>query len=128
MAHLTIGKLAAEAGVNVETVRYYQRIGLLAEPEKDGGVRHYGEPHLARLRFIRRGKDAGFSLDEVRELLNLDEVSERDRIRELAGQRLHVIEARIADMQQLAGQLQELIRQCERTAEGSCCPIIETFS
>lgn len=128
MAHLTIGKLAAEAGVNVETVRYYQRIGLLVEPQKDGGVRHYGEPHLARLWFIRRGKDAGFTLDEVRELLDLDEVSERDRIRELAGQRLNAIEARIADMQQLAGQLQELIRQCEQTAAGSCCPIIETFS
>ena len=127
VAALTIGKLAAVAGVNVETVRYYQRIGLLDEPPKDGGVRRYGEAHVARLRFIRRGKDAGFSLEEIRELLDLDESSERERIRHLASQRLHMIEARIAAMQQLAGQLRTLIHECEGRPESPCCPIIKTL-
>lgn len=126
-AALTIGKLAAAGRVNVETVRYYQRIGLLEEPARVGGVRHYGNAHLARLRFIRRGKEAGFSLEEIRELLDLDESSERERIRELAGQRLRVIEARIAGMQQLAAQLKTLIRECEGHPESPCCPIIKTL-
>ena len=128
MNTLTIGKLAAAGGVNVETVRYYQRIGLLAEPEKAGGFRHYGDDELARLRFIRRGKDAGFSLEEIRELLDLDAVSERERVRSLAGQRLHAIEGRIADLQALAAHLRTLIHQCEERPEGECCPILLTLT
>jgi len=128
MTALTIGKLAAASAVNVETVRYYQRIGLLAEPGKNGGFRYYGPTHLARLHFIRRGKDAGFSLEEIRELLELDEVSDRERVRSLATQRLQAIEARVIDMQALAEQLKVLIEQCEQRAEGECCPILETFS
>lgn len=128
MADFTIGKLAAAAGVNVETVRYYQRQGLLREPEKNGGFRHYGSDHLTRLRFIRRAKDAGFSLEEIRTLLDLDDVTERGRIRDLARHRLGEIEARMADLQQLARQLRSLIDQCEHSAVDQCCPIIETFS
>lgn len=128
MGALTIGKLAAAAEVGVETVRYYQRIGLLSEPEKAGAVRHYGEEHLERLRFIRRAKDAGFTLEEIRELLGLDEVSERAKIRALATQRLDAIRARIADMQLLAGDLEQLIERCEHSSAEQCCPIIQTFS
>jgi MerR family mercuric resistance operon transcriptional regulator len=128
MSALTIGKLAAETGVNVETVRYYQRIGLLREPEKTGGFRHYGPDHLARLRFIRRAKEGGFSLEEIRSLLELDEVTERGRIRALAQHRLAEIEQRMVDMQALAEHLRQLIDRCEHATPDDCCPIIETFS
>lgn len=128
MKNLTIGKLAASTGVNVETVRYYQRIGLLAEPERVGSFRHYGEEHAERLRFIRRAKDAGFTLEEIRELLGFDEVTERNHIRALAQHRLEAIEERMADMQKLAAQLKQLIDRCEHSAAESCCPIIQTFS
>lgn len=128
MKPLTIGHLAASVGVNVETIRYYQRIGLLEEPERQGGFRYYGEAHEERLHFIRRGKDAGFSLDELRDLLTLDQATERKHIRALASRRLAAMEAKMADMQTLAQQLRELIRECERSPEVACCPIIRTFS
>lgn len=124
---LTIGKLAGMAHVNVETVRYYQRIGLLDEPEPQGAYRHYGYEHVQQLQFIRRAKDAGFSLDEIRELLQLDAVADRSRIRTLASSRLVDIETRIRDMQALALRLKTLIAQCADEAGSPCCPIVETF-
>lgn len=124
---MTIGKLAAAAGVNVETVRYYQRIGLLAEPAGDGGYRRYGEDALRALQFIRRAKDAGFSLEEVGELLRLDAVSDRHRIHDLASERLAGLEARLRDLEGLAQRLRELVRRCEVEDGGGCCPIVETF-
>lgn len=127
MSELTIGKLAAAAGVNVETVRYYQRIGLLEEPAAQGSYRHYGAQHLQQLQFIRRAKEAGFALEEIRELLQLDAVSDRARIRGLASERLADIEQRIADMQALADRLRTLVAQCADEAGSPCCPIVETF-
>src|SRR6218665_3983589 len=94
---LTIGRLAQAADVNVETVRYYQRIGLLGEPEAQGAYRQYGDEHLQQLQFIRRAKEAGFSLEEIRELLQLDDVADRARIRQLASSRLADIDTRIRD-------------------------------
>lgn len=127
MSRLTIGRLAAAAGVNVETVRYYQRIGLLEEPAPEGSYRYYGPDHLQALQFIRRAKEAGFSLDEVRELLQLDAVSDRRRIHDLASDRLADLEKRIADLQALAQRLRRLVTQCEAEPQGACCPIVETF-
>lgn len=124
---MTIGKLAAAAGVNVETVRYYQRIGLLAEPSAGGGYRQYGDDALQALQFIRRAKDAGFSLEEVGELLRLDAVSDRRRIHDLASERLADLEARLRDLEALAVRLRELVRRCETEAGSGCCPIVETF-
>lgn len=124
---MTIGKLAAAAGVNVETVRYYQRIGLLAEPAGSSGYRQYGDDALQALLFIRRAKEAGFSLDEVGELLRLDAVSDRHRIHDLASERLADLEARLRDLEALARRLRELLRRCETEAGGGCCPIVETF-
>lgn len=132
MSDMTIGKLAAHAGVNVETIRYYHRIGLLAEPVRQGSYRHYADSDLQQLQFIRRAKDAGFTLEEIRELLHLDAVADRVRIRGLASVRLQDIEARIQDMQALASRLHTLIVRCE-SEQGAdeqgaaCCPIVETF-
>lgn len=127
MSRMTIGRLAAAAGVNVETVRYYQRIGLLEEPAPEGSYRYYGPAHLQTLQFIRRAKEAGFSLDEVRELLQLDAVSDRRRIHDLASDRLDDLEKRIADLQALAQRLRTLVTQCEKEPRDACCPIVETF-
>lgn len=127
MIDMTIGKLAAQAGVNVETVRYYQRIGLLAEPVKEGSYRHYADQDLQQLHFIRRAKEAGFSLEEIRELLHLDAVADRARIRTMAALRLEDIELRIRDMQALATRLKTLVTQCADEKGHECCPIVETF-
>lgn len=127
MSDMTIGKLAAQADVNVETVRYYHRIGLLTEPPRTGSYRHYGDEDLQHLHFIRRAKEAGFSLEEIRELLHLDAVTDRGRIRAMAALRLQDIQARIQDMQMLAARLQDLVSQCADEKNHACCPIVETF-
>lgn len=127
MSGMTIGRLATVAGVNAETVRYYQRIGLLGTPAPQGSYRHYDDAHLQQLQFIRRAKEAGFSLEEIRELLHLDAVADRRRIRMLASHRLADIEHRVHDLQALAQRLQALIAQCEDEQGSACCPIVETF-
>ncbi len=124
---MTIGKLASSAGVNVETVRYYQRIGLLETPPAKAGYRQYGDAHLQSLHFIRRAKDAGFALEEIRELLLLDAVRDRGKIHDLASRRLADLEARLHDMQALAHRLRSLVERCESENGQGCCPIVETF-
>ncbi|MCC2636880.1 MAG: MerR family transcriptional regulator [Moraxellaceae bacterium] len=124
---MTIGKLAGSAGVNVETVRYYQRIGLLEMPPTTAGYRQYGEAHLQALHFVRRAKDAGFALEEIRELLLLDAVRDRGKIHDLASQRLADLEGRLRDMQALAQRLRSLVARCESENGNGCCPIVETF-
>lgn len=126
-AQMTIGKLAKAASVGVETVRYYQRTGLLAEPAPQGAYRYYGAEYLQQLRFIRRAKDAGFSLDEIRQLLHMDAIKDRNKIHAMASHRLSDIETRIKDMQALANRLKSLMVQCEEEKPGACCPIVETF-
>lgn len=128
MAGLTIGKLADTANVNVETVRYYQRIGLLPVPESLSGYRQYTDEHMQRLQFIRHAKEAGFTLEEIHSLLHLDAIRDRNRIRELAERRLLDIKQRITDMQKLVLKLEDLVGQCANE-KGSdvCCPIVETF-
>src|SRR5690349_13479119 len=91
---LTIARLAAAAGVGVETVRYYQRRGLLPVPASLGEVRRYDESDVRRLRFIRRAQAAGFTLEEIGELLALDRTGDRARVRHLAGARLAALDAK----------------------------------
>lgn len=129
-ARLNIGRLASATGTKVVTVRYYEKIGLLPAPARTAaGYRVYAAAHLDRLRFIRRARDLGFTLEEVRALLALaarreDECAGVDRI---AAQHLADVEAKIADLERLAGELRRLIRCCEggRIAE---CRIIEALS
>lgn len=123
----TIGGLAKAAGVGVETVRYYQRRGLLPEPPRPPGeVRRYGEADLKRLRFIRSAQAAGFTLAEIAELLALDRTSDRARVREIATERLSELDEKIAELRQAREALARLAKTCASGSAGPC-PIIEAF-
>lgn len=116
MAPLTIGRLADEAGVHVETVRYYERRGLLAPPPRTAsGYRQYGEADVWRLDFIRRAKDLGFTLAEVGTLLETDARGERsaDRVLATAAARLAAIEQQVADLTATRARLRALLAVCE---------------
>ena len=126
MNPMTIGKLASAGGVGVETVRFYQRRGLLAEPERAGGVRRYGSDDVRRLRFIRSAQTAGFTLEEIRELLALDAGCDHARARELANKRIAALTAKIAEMAAARTSLKRLARQCS-AAKVEPCPIISAF-
>jgi MerR family mercuric resistance operon transcriptional regulator len=123
---LTIGGLAAAGGVGVETVRFYQRKGLLQTPTRKTGIRRYGREDVRRLRFIKQAQTAGFTLAEVKELLELDAGEDRPRARELAAVRLEALAAKIAELRRARDALQRLAREC---AEGSTgrCPILASF-
>jgi len=123
----TIGGLAKAAGVGVETVRYYQRRGLLPEPPRPPGeVRRYGDEDVRRLRFIRSAQAAGFTLAEIKELLDLDASDDRARARELAEARVAAIDEKIAELQQARDALAGLATACARTRAGAC-PILTAF-
>ena len=123
---LTIARLGAAAGVGVETVRYYQRRGLLDVPASAGGVRRYDEGDVRRLRFIRRAQAAGFTLEEISELLALDRTDDRARVRQLAGERLAALDARIAELESSRAALERLRATCASGDKGPC-PILEAF-
>ena len=123
---LTIGKLAAAGGVGVETVRYYQRRGLLDMPGRADGIRRYGSDDLSRLRFIRQAQAAGFTLEEIKELLDLDASEDRARARELAGARVKALDLRIADLQRARDALRRLAKECGSGSAGPC-PILASF-
>ena len=123
---LTIGKLAAAGGVGVETIRYYQRRGLLDMPGRADGIRRYGSDDLRRLRFIRQAQAAGFTLEEIKELLDLDASEDRARARELAGARVKALDLRIADLQRARDALRRLAKECGSGSAGPC-PILASF-
>jgi MerR family mercuric resistance operon transcriptional regulator len=125
-APMTIARLGAAAGVGVETVRYYQRRGLLPVPASAGAVRRYDNEDVRRLRFIRRAQAAGFTLDEIGELLALDRTDDRARVRELAGERLAALDARIAELESSRAALERLRATCASGRKGPC-PILEAF-
>ena len=123
---LTIGKLAAAAGVGVETVRFYQRKGLLEQPARDGGIRRYGGEEVRRLRFIKRAQAAGFTLEEIRELLALDATDDRSRARALARTRIAALNAKLAELERARDALQRLAQECGEGSQGPC-PILASF-
>ena len=126
MNALTIGKLAAGAGVGVETIRYYQRRGLLHEPDRASGVRRYGEEDIRRLRFIRSAQAAGFTLEQIRELLELDASDDRTRARALAQQQIGVLDRKIAELAEARRALAHLADECGSSIRGPC-PILLAF-
>ena len=130
MAAMSIAELARSAGVGVETVRYYQRRGLLDDPRphKTGvaGIRHYGPDETRRLRFIRSAQTAGFTLEEIAELLRLDSGNDRARAREMARARIATLDAQIADLQRARKSLAGLAKECASGSSGPC-PIIASF-
>lgn len=123
---LTIGRLAESGGVGVETIRFYQRRGLLETPTRDSGIRRYGSADVRRLRFIREAQVAGFTLEEIRELLDLDSTSDRPRARELAAARIMALDARIAELGRARDMLQQLAKECGKDKSGPC-PILQSF-
>jgi MerR family mercuric resistance operon transcriptional regulator len=125
-APLTIGKLAEAGGVGVETVRFYQRRGLLETPGRDGGFRRYGPEDARRLRFIRKAQGAGFTLAEIKELLELDAGHDRNRARELARARIEALNAKIAELESARNALQRLATECGGGGRGPC-PILKSF-
>lgn len=126
---LTISRFAAAGGVGVETVRFYHRRGLLPLPRAVASrkVRYYGPGNLARLRFIRRAQQLGFTLDEVAALLDLDSGQSCSTARGLAEQKLADVEARLRDLQALQHHLRALVEQCRTTLGTVRCPLIEAL-
>lgn len=123
---LTIGKLAAAGGVGVETIRFYQRKGLLDQPTRESGIRRYGSGDLRRLRFIRKAQTAGFTLEQIKELLALDSGLDQQRARELAMARIGDLNLRIAELMRAREALQRLSKECAEGATGPC-PILSAF-
>lgn len=123
---MKIGEFARAGGVNVETIRYYQRRGLLAEPPRDHGPRRYGADDLDRLRSIRAAQMAGFTLDEISTLLNL-ETSDRSAAQALANSRIAALDEKIATLQTMRAALMRLSEACAAEDTGPC-PIIAAFN
>ena len=125
---MRIGELARTVDVNVETIRYYQRIGLLEPPDKPyGGMRSYKDEDLQRLRFIRRAQQLGFSLDDIRELLELSS-SDCERVEKLAVEKLSLVKAKLRQLRRIESVLAKTVEQCARRKNNQPCPIIKTLS
>jgi MerR family copper efflux transcriptional regulator len=129
-ATLSIGAVAKRAGVAIDTIRYYEREGLLPEPaRRPSGYRSYGEGTVAQLRFIRRAKTLGFTLEEIRELLALSADRQRGvkAVKQRAQRRLAEIEARIAELERVRAGLAELIAACPGHGAPEQCPILRAL-
>ena len=127
---LTIGRIAQSAGVAIDTIRFYEREGLLPEPRRrPSGYREYDQSAVSRLRFIRRAKDLGFTLEEIRELLALsaDRHVGVEGVRERAAARLRAIDDRIAELQRVRAGLAELVDACPGHGAPEDCPILKAL-
>jgi Hg(II)-responsive transcriptional regulator len=125
---MRIGELARSVGVNVETIRYYQRIGLLGLPQRPyGGTRCYGNEDLKKLRFIRRAQQIGFSLEDIRALLELSS-SDCKQVGRLAAEKLNLVHAKLRELRRIESVLAKTVEHCARRKGKQPCPIIETLS
>ena len=126
---LTIGILAKRGSVNVETIRYYQRRGLLQEPSKpSGGFRLYPQESVKRVLFIKKSQSLGFTLEEILGLLDLDERKACLETRGIAAHKLELIEQKIADLSKIRKSLSRLVRACDASSAGAPCPIIHLLA
>lgn len=124
----TISKAAQRAGVGIETIRYYQRRGLIEEPAKPvEGYRLYPEQTIARVRFIKRAQELGFSLNEVKTLVELGDEKCLET-RDLAVLKLELVQTKIRDLQSIENNLRDLIRYCDTRREDEACPIYYSIS
>lgn len=125
MENLTIGALAKAAGVNVETIRFYQRKGLLPEPDKPyNGIRRYAEADVTRVRFVKSAQRLGFSLDEVAELLQLEDGTHCDEASSLAERKLQDVREKMTDLARMEAVLSELVCACHARKGNVSCPLI----
>jgi len=128
-AGFTIGDAAEAAGVGIETVRYYERRGLVPRPGRaPGAYRRYGGDHVGRIRFIKRAQSLGFSLEEIATLLELEDGTDRRSIRRIAAARLDETRRRIADLKRIERVLGHLLHECEAHARAPRCPIIAAIT
>ncbi len=128
LENLTIGAFASAAGVSVETIRFYQRKGLLAEPDKpSGSIRRYGETDVTRVRFVKSSQRLGFSLAEVTELLKLEDGAHCDEAREQAEGKLADVRIKLADLRRIERVLAELVERCCVATGQVRCPLIEAL-
>ena len=126
--NLTIGALAAEAGVNVETIRFYQRKSLLPEPERPyGSIRRYGLAEVSRVRFIKAAQRIGFTLDEIAQLLQLEDGTQCAQARNIAEQKLADVRHRLADLQRMEAALTDLVDRCTAGRGKVTCPLIASL-
>ncbi len=126
--NLTIGAFARAGDVNVETIRFYQRKGLLAEPDRPyGSIRRYGPTDVARVRFIKSAQRMGFSLDEVAQLLQLEDGTHCHEAAELAEHKLADVRARLADLTRMEATLSDLVGKCKSQSGNVCCPLIASL-
>ncbi len=124
---LTIGRLAKLVGVNIETIRYYQRIGLITKPATPvSGYRKYSYKVAENIRFIKRAQRLGFSLQEIADLLNIGD-GHCDNVRVRAEEKRNKIEQQIKDLQMLSTTLDKLIHECYSGKKGQHCPIVESL-
>ena len=128
-AGFTIGSAAEAAGVGVETVRYYERRGLIPQPGRGlGAIRRYSGGHVNRIRFIKRAQALGFSLEEVSSLLELEDGTDRKSVRRIADERLAETRRRIADLRRIERALSHLLHECESHEKAPRCPIIAAIA
>jgi len=128
MRTTTISGIAQAAGVNVETIRFYQRRGLLVEPDKPaGGIRRYGEAEVARVQFIKAAQRLGFSLDEIAQLLQLDDGAHCAEARTIAEHKLADVRQRLQDLQRIETALAQLVDRCASRRGTVSCPLIDAL-
>lgn len=125
---LTIGAFAASAGVNVETIRFYQRKGLLIEPERPyGSIRRYGEVEVGRVKFVKSAQRLGFSLDEIAELLKLEDGTHCQEARGLAERKLQDVRDKLDSLRRIEAVLDALVGHCNAAQESISCPLISAL-
>ena len=126
----TIGRLASQAGVGIDTVRFYERRGLLPSPNRTAaGYRLYDEDSISRIRFVRRAKDLGFTLDEIEVLLKLqDKGVRKSEVKAITRRKLDQINAKMADLERMRGVLESLAAECTGKGNVTTCPIIEAIA
>lgn len=128
LENLTIGVFAKAAGVNVETIRFYQRKGLLPEPDKPyGGIRRYSEKDVTRVRFVKSAQRLGFSLDEIAELLKLDDGTHCEEANHLAELKLKDVRDKLADLARMEAALSALVHACHSRKGKVSCPLIASL-
>ena len=123
----TIGQIAKQADVNVETIRYYERKGLIEQPAKPmQGYRHYSEQQLSRILFIKKAQNLGFTLSEISLLLELS-MTDCKNVERLAAEKLNSIKQKISDLKKLERSLTSLVDQCRTNQSNNECPIIRSL-
>ncbi len=128
LRNVTIGAFARAAGVNVETIRFYQRKGLLPEPDKPyGSIRRYGETDVTRVRFVKSAQRLGFSLDEIAELLRLEDGTHCAEASSLAEHKLEDVREKLTDLIRMEAVLSELVGACHTRQGNVRCPLIESL-